>query len=268
MTALLADRLPLNERELGNLLVSDGLTLAPPPLHDLERFFRAWGRRVPFRIVRCGGMQIAVAPERHREAAAVGAAAIRMVQHWGLVGIDEVAARAETQTSKVISTETARRVVRALPRTCWLDGSDRRWFSLLGARSGALTAIGKVFAVADEVPLGELRAALVKALPAIAEVPVEAFARYVVEVARCTVAGDRARLARPAAVLTRPETTLLELLRAAGGSLDLATLRRRADAASLPDTTLGRLLRLSPLVLPIGRNCVRIVGGAVPSLVS
>jgi hypothetical protein len=227
---------------VGRLLVSDGLTLPPPPLGDLERFFRAWGRKAPFRIVRCGVTQIAVAPDRYREASVVGAAAIRMVQHRGLVG-------AEAQTSAVISTETARRVVRALPRICGLDGPDRRWFSLVGARSGLLTAVGKVAAVADELPL-------------------DAFERYLVEVSRCAVAGERVRLRGGArrAHTSRGDAARAPVRRRWGPRP--ATLRRSADTASLPVTKLGRLLRLSPLVLAFERDRVRLIGSAVTTFVS
>jgi hypothetical protein len=261
-----AERLPFAEGNVEVLRSSEQEMPAPLSLVNLARLYQARGQRVPFRILRRAGMTIAVASDMHAAAAAVIRSVLHMVENWGIVTTEAVAARAETLASSVVSVEVARRTLAALPRTCWLDGPDQKWLSLRGRAGHVGIAIRKVFSVSARVQLHELRTALSKAAPALLDVPKKALERYLVEIAGCTVDGTLVRRLNPLPIsaLSRGEAILVSLVETAGDDIELSVLRRRSLDASLPDTTLGRLLRLSPLVLPGAGDRIRVIGERAP----
>jgi hypothetical protein len=237
-------RLPVSAQRLEELLRGEGLARPPRNLAQLARLCRVQAGRVPFRVVRCGGMEIAVARAEH----AVATSALRLVRHWGLVSVQAVMDRARALTTEPVTAPTAFAVLDALLRTRWL-GADRRWFSFLDPHGQLETSLGKIFSIAPRVRLDELRAALAKGLPGAQHAPTEALGRYLVDLGRCTIDGVFVRRA-PAAGTSRPtrqEAAVVKLLEAAGRELEIGVLRRRARAVGLPRTTVNQLVRLSPL---------------------
>jgi len=265
VSMLLSDRLPLGEADIASLLVGEGLVPAPLDLPALARLYRAGGDEVPFQIVRCGGMTIAVRPGAGPLASQIGSVALRMALYWGLASVPAVAQRASAMTSAAIGEETTCRLLAAMPRVRWLDDERRHWFSVAGEAGRMEAALRKIFAVAPEVPLDELRAALARALPGAYEAPRRIFARCLVELGHCAIdAGEIARRDEPdrSSALSSQEALLVELLRQAGGQENAAALRQRALAARVPKTTVNQMLRQSPLFVPVEPAAIRLIGRA------
>jgi hypothetical protein len=241
----------------------------PTDVEGIEPDRRGTKRGRPvLRIVRSGGMEIAVSGTDHAAATLVATTAVHLVRHWGLVSAEAVIerARALAPTTVVGKIEpVARGVLGALPRTRWLGGSHR-WFSFVDAESQMAIAIAKVFAITPRIDIEQLRAALAKALPGLGVAPGQVFSDYLTQIAGCGLAGGFVRRAASArSCLTRAETAVVKMLEAAGGELDVKALRQRARTAALPRTTLERLIGLSPLFRQGEDRLVRLVGdGPLP----
>jgi hypothetical protein len=194
-----------------------------------------------------------------------------MVRYRGLASVRGVADRASALVSSPVTEAVAGRLLAAMPRVRWLDGDQRRrWFSLAGDTGRFEIALRKIFAVARAVPFDELGIALGRALAGAYEAPRQAIERCLVDMGRCQIGGDGVvRRVEPdtATALTPQETTLVDLIDAAGGTLDAPALRRGARAGGVAKTTVNQLLRLSPLFVPVASgapvaaSAFRLVGG-------
>jgi len=263
MASSFVEKLPMGLREMQASLASDGCPLECTALKDLVSYYQARGARAPFHIVRFGGMELAVAPNQTRVAAQVGAAAVRMVQHWGIVGAKTLAERAEVVSGGPVPIELVSKILGALPATRWLDGSARQWFSFAQRSNGLGDALDKVLSLNRKIPVTELRQALAKSYPSLVDAPESVFERYLADVAGWSVEEGRPQdHAGRADALTKPETILVGILTAVGGQVGPAALRRQAAAAGLSDATLTRLLRFSPLVMRTPSDDVRLLGEA------
>jgi hypothetical protein len=272
VSLLLGDRLPMADADIAALLVEQGVVPAPLDLPALARLYRAGGHEVPFQIIRCGGMAIAVDKGTGPLATQIGSTAIRMALYWGLASVRAVAERASAMTSSAVSEETAHRLLAAMPRVRWLDDERRRWFTVTGEAGRLEQAIRKIFAVAPAVPLDELRAALARALPGAHEAPRRIFSRCLVELGFGAIDADgaqgevvrRADGAEPhdPTALTPQEARMVELLAEAGGRQNATLLRQRGLAARIPKTTINQMLRQSPLFAPVEPSDIRLVGRA------
>jgi len=236
------------------------------------------------RIVRCGGMSIAVPLAEHAVATLIATTAIRLVHDWGLVNVPAVLDRARALGPATLADNAAWDVLVALPRTRWLD-REQRWFAFADAGGRFDAALDKVFAIIDRIRFDELRAALGRALIGARQAPAAVLRRGLVELGGCTIAPPAGRPApdklsaslverrRPpdpsqSRVLTHPEATVVELLAQADGELDTRTLRRHARAAGVARTTVNELIKSSPLLapvatarpLPAGSQRVRLIG--------
>lgn len=261
------ERLPLGLDQMRAVLASDGCAADCRELRDVLDYYRARAARAPFQIVRFGGMEIAVAPAQARLAAHVAAAAVRMVEHWGIVNRRALTERAEVIATASVPELFVEKIVTALPATVWLDGPAREWFSFKGKQrdSGLGQALDKIIALDRAIFVPELREALAKAVAAVNDLPLAAFERYLVEVGGCVIDGGRVSRPGPLATtaMSKPEAALVGILGVAGGRLDPSSLRRRAAEAGLSAATLTRLLRFSPLVARTQSDEIRLVG--VPS---
>jgi hypothetical protein len=228
-------------------------------------------RPTPLRRVRFGHAEIAVPECEHRAAAVTVRAALWMVQHWGIVSVAAVAERARALApgfgadALVVS-----RVLSAAPSTRWLDGPDRRWFSLTAPASQLEVTVRKVLAVATSVRIEDLRDGLIKAVPAVADAPYSVLEQFLRQIVRCTIEGaivwPDGQSSIGEALLSPAEAGLVAILREAGGALEPSALRRRALAASLPEATARRLLKVSPLFLPAPGGLIRLIGAGTPRL--
>ena len=238
------------------------------------------------RIVRCGGMTIAVPLAEHAVATVVATTAVRLVHDWGLVSVPAVIDRARALAPVPLSDLIAWDVVAALPRTCWLD-REQSWFAFTESLGRLGAALDKVFAVIDRdlavdetspaIRFDELRAALGRSLTGARQAPAPVLRRCLVQLTSCTIApatrrrapdklssslvsrapisradriaDDGSGLGTPA--LTHPEAVVVQLLAQAGGELEARTLRLRARAAGIARTTVNELIKSSPVLTPV-----------------
>src|SRR5215831_11043936 len=113
-----------------------------------------------------------------------------MVQHWGLVSVEAVAERARALAPHWgASASIASRLLEAAPSTRWLDGPDRRWFSLTAPTSQLEITVRKILSVATSVRIEDLRDGLTKAVPAVAAAPYGVLEQYLRQIVGCTVDG-------------------------------------------------------------------------------
>jgi hypothetical protein len=251
--------------------VDSSLTVSPPPSLAASPPGLPF-RRLAVRVVRCGGMEIAVPSGEHAAATLIATTAVRLVRDWGLCSVPAVVDRARALGRIPVADDAARSVLATLPRTLWLD-DDRHWFTFADPLGRLETALDKIFALLSEIRFDELRAALGRALIGAQEAPAAALALYLVELGRCAI-GHAApdKLVRrvpafindgeaaPAQPLTRPEAAVAQLLAQAGGELDARTLRRRARIAGVPRTTVNQLMKASPVLALVSPSRVRLIG--------
>jgi hypothetical protein len=189
ISRLLPSLLPMSSAELVRLLVDEGLATVDLTLEHLAEVYRGLDRQPPFRVVECGGIDIALGNDTNGFSATVVAAAVRLVSHWGLSSVASLVERVGVLRSAPTSRAFVCRVLVALPRLRWLD-STMKWFSFLGDRSRLARGIARVFAVARSVPFHELRRALGRGRARDQAVPGGVLTRYLSDVAHCQIDGD------------------------------------------------------------------------------
>lgn len=166
-------------------------------------------------------------------------------------------------TGKTPPADDIREVIRALPRTRWLDGSEMDWFTFALCDTRLTGALARIFAVAETVDLPILQKNLAKSLPVLLEVPTDAFRRYLAEAPHCILEGDRVRRVGDlfAASLTPgPEAVLVEILQRCGRQAQPSALRQQAARAGLSSTSVTRMLRFSPLVVRGPGGGIQLIG--------
>jgi len=174
-----------------------------------------------------------------------------------------VTERVGALTGRTHLADDIREVVRAIPRTRWLDGSQMDWFTFALSDTRLTDALARIFAVAEAVDLRILRKNLAKSLPVLLEVPADAFRQYLAGAPVCILEGDRVRRVghQFAASLTPgPEAVLVEILQRCGGQAQPSALRRHAARAGLSSTSVTRMLRFSPLVVRGPGDGIQLIG--------
>jgi hypothetical protein len=223
------------------------------------------------RIVRCGGMSIAVPRAEHAVATRVATTAVRLVHDWGLVNVAAVLDRARALGPAPLTDNAAWDVLVALPRTHWLD-REQHWFAFTDASGRFEAVLDKIFVIVERIRFDELRAALGRALIGARQAPAAVLRRCLVELGGCTIVPPTGRSApdklsaslverarpddplvgpRQPRALTHPEATVVDVLAQAGGEVDARTLRLQARTAGVARTTVNELIKSSPLLAPI-----------------
>ena len=183
---LLAERLPISMERLEDVLRGQGLSPAPKNLTEIARLFRTPRGRPPFRIVRGGGMEIAVNRDAFAMATGLVTAAVNMVRFWGLASAPAVIDRTRAQIRSPVVEPAAMDLLAALPRARWLDDA-RKWFTLNAPNGRLEVALDKIFSLTASVKLDELIAALAKSLPGARHAPADVMRRYLLEIDRCEI---------------------------------------------------------------------------------
>jgi hypothetical protein len=228
------------------------------------KLFKVADLPVPFRRVRRAGADVLVSPTSLASADTLISAATQMVLTFGVASVRAVIERVRSQDASVLDAAGAARVLATIPGFVWLDEATG-WFSFAHASSHVGVALRKIFAVADRLPLAELVSALAKRAATAATAPRPVLVRYLSEIVGCDVRDGwvEPRATFVPAELARAEGALVELLRAAGGSLTRPALRAQAAAAGIPPTTLREFVRKSPFVVTGSRGvCLLGSGGS------
>ena len=260
LTTLLRVHLPASAADLGDLLVTSGITTSPPPVDDLARAFRDRGLPVPFRLVRRLGGAMLVEPGSLASAEALLDAAAHLIFHWGICTLETVVQRARSFSARELSPRVAARLLAGLPRVRWLDESSE-WFSFAGCAGRVGVTLRKIFNAVDLVPLAELATALGKRVKVLATTPRATIEAYLVRVAGCEITDGHVRAGASLVpiALDGSERTIVTLIRRAGGELTARRLRALATAAGVKLAALRYFVRTSPLVIA-ERGRLRLVG--------
>jgi hypothetical protein len=195
---------------------------------------------------------------------AVARVATRFVRTWGFTTVGMVAQRFRlTTTSDEPRPVMARRALSRLRDLRWLD-ADHEWFTLVECDSPPSAALAKIMAVCGSVDLEDLVPALGKR-HSFGDAPASVVRAYLDELVG-RHERSRAWAAGPAiaSALTRAEQVLVDSLRDAGGSADIAILRRDAARRSISEEILTRTLAQSPLFMRVSRGTYRVVGTGLP----
>jgi hypothetical protein len=260
LTELLGQRLPLSAADLGRLLVVEGFAATPLTPVELAGAYKQLGRPVPFRLVRHRGAAVIVRPNAQAAALTVMTMAAQFVRWWGVAEVGSLIGRIRVTRPEATEEMFVRRVLAAMPQVCWLDGNGA-WFSLRGLRSRLGRVVSKVFGVLGQVTRADLLSVLWKGDAPLGHPPVPVILRCLADVLHCEVGGEHVRplpLLR-AETPTPAESVLLEALRAAGGELPLARLKRDVRG-QLPAWKVRHLVESSPLFVPGHPHRVRMIG--------
>jgi hypothetical protein len=259
---VLEQSMPIAGADLGRLLIQEGLATERVTLGHLASAYRRLGRPAPFLVITCDGLEIAVARSNHGFAATVTATAARLISQCGLSTVASLVRRVGMHRSAATSRSLVCRLLVALPRLRWLDAA-MEWFSFLGDRSHLARRITKVFAVADRVPIRELRAALRKGQPRALRVPATVLERYLCEIAGCAIEPEGVHVCvrdQHAVKLAGDEALVAKLLSGGRPQLAITELTDLASSASVPPARVRRVLLSSPLFLRTRGEQVRLVG--------
>jgi hypothetical protein len=237
---------------------------APEPIEVIS----APGLEAPSRVLRRGGANVRVAPERVASAEALVTGAVDCVRNWGLCTIDAVVSRLRALTDQPLGMTEAARILGTLPGFRWLD-RDSGWFTVATSNSRPRAALRKIFAVTERVLLRDLRAALSKQAEVFATAPADVVETYLAEIAGCEIWDGwvSVRTAGPAEPLGRDERTIVAMVADHAAEIAVRSLRVRAKRLGLSARTVLRVLRTSPLVVERGGR-LRLVGQPRPEFAS
>jgi len=191
---------------------------------------------------------------------AVEMVATRFVRTWGFTTVGMVATRFRlTTTGDAPRSVMARRALSSLRDLRWLD-EEHEWFTLLDSDSPMGSAFAKIVAVFGTVDGQDLLLALGKR-HSFGDAPERVVRAYLDElVSRHKRA--RAWSARTSSAPTREERIVVECLRGAGGTGELAVLRRAAELNSISADGLMRTLSRSPLFVRVARGTFALISHA------
>jgi hypothetical protein len=193
---------------------------------------------------------------------AVEMVATRFVRTWGFTTVSMVAQRFRlTTTGRAPRSVMARRALSGLRDLRWLD-EEHEWFTLLDSDSPTSIAFAKIVAVLGTVDRQDLLLALGKR-HSFGDAPERVVRAYLDElVSRHQWARAWSARTSSASAPTREERMVVECLRDAGGTAEIAVLRRAAEHNSISPDALIRTLSRSPLFVRVARGTFALVSHA------
>ncbi|MEA2700632.1 MAG: hypothetical protein QOI66_4903, partial [Myxococcales bacterium] len=261
ITGLLNRFAPMAGSAIDALLQQHGVASANLSLSSLVSTYADAGVSLPFRIARYDGTDVVVPMGQVELTTSVVTLAKRLVTDWGLVSVEQLVERLHSRGSAIEGSLIVRRILSCLPRLRWLD-DERAWFSFQGEKSHLGLDVRKVFAIAKRVSLCELRLALLKGRPQVAQAPLRTLEGYLSKVSNCEVDGDWVRPRGPAAApfLSVPERLVVGVLEQFGGEMPLGLLKEQVSLLPVAETALARIVKVSPLFMRTDGDRVRLVG--------
>lgn len=252
--------IPCHPSKLGKALVASGLVAVPPSFEEVRRAYRIHRVAAPFRIARRGGVALLAARDSITSIEALVTNAKRLVFHWGVCGVSALLDRLRAIRVLSLDTKAVTRVLTAIPRFRWIDQASG-WFSLVGANSRLMSAVRKIFTIADRVRRADLVQALVKQVHVLAKFPARAIDGYLRDILGCEICDGWVRLrAAPAqAALSRAERAVVQALRQHGGTLRARSLHEHASRMGITRRAVRTLVDTSPFITSRGDH-VRLLG--------
>ncbi len=261
--AFAAAAVPGDAASVEAALVAAGDLPANVTLADLLRIADQFGRRRSFSLVGMGATPLLVGPDGDRVVAEIRQAARRAIEHWGVVTVDEMAAKVA-----VAEAELVRWVLVGHPGFMWLD-EPSGWFWVPTRRNRLLNHIRKVLAVAtQDVTVAALRDAVRRHYR---WQGVAAPRRVLLEFCRHTpglvVEGNVIR-AEPTpnatSELSPNERVLVRVLSEHGGIMGRLAFQDACVAAGMNRSTFMVYLDNSPVLMKYARGVYGLVGHTPP----
>jgi hypothetical protein len=149
----------------------------------------------------------------------------------------------------------------------WLD-DDRHWIvPARPIRNRLANLVGKVFSVAPEISLPELRRAIARARRLAVVPPTPVLAKFLETFGLATIRNNRAIAAKdfcPAATLVGTEATLFDVLRSHGPALVWDRFRDLCMAEGMNPITFSIYLSGSPIIARVAQGIYSLAGAHIP----
>ena len=240
---------PLPTEEIAALLQQNGLARAPFHAHGLltaSEFLRLTHRLSLRRFEGADWFFKAGQDAILRKCMQISRS---IIKRCGVCSLGDLQAEIGEQTSEVISEETLRSWLLRLSSVQWLD-RDRLWFRLPTDGSSLETKLWKIFAVAPEIHLGELRQGLMRHYRS-AAAPPSAVLLQLCQHLGLETDGDIVRTRKelqPEGVLTEVEYTFYYILKLEGPLFQSVELEKRCLHYGMNVHTFWMYLMFSPIL--------------------
>lgn len=208
--------LPAMADDIETTLQAKGLSQRPFRIEGLLRAVDLKQQPAPFTLSRTGSRRIIFPIGKSPSLSVILRIARNIVTRWGIANVQDVAAKVAEHENKPADARLIARVLSAEPAFRWLD-EPRGWFRLCDLpRNALLTLMEKVFSVAPEIDVGELRNAISRhhRMQGFAP-PRTAMLELCRQASSLRVEGNRVIAkdpSRPEQVLTETEMTLVKVL--------------------------------------------------------
>jgi hypothetical protein len=146
--------------EIEATLSDHGLARAPFHLDGLLTAAEGLGIKVPFRIVKLRRKRIVVPPEATEVPKLIVQLAKKVVRHWGIATISDIAAQVQDETEQPITADFLMDILSSRKDFKWLD-QPGGWFWLSSVeKNRALNRTRKILSVASQIDISELRSGI------------------------------------------------------------------------------------------------------------
>jgi len=265
--ALLGERLPCPIEELETAMAEAGLTRVGMRLSGVEEAARLLGRPTPFSVVRVDQARLAVDPEHAEIPAAAVELAKKEIYYHGAATVGRIVETMREKALAPVEPAVVRQSLQQMAGFRWLD-EPTGWFRLAPTcKHGLPKAIEKVLAVAPEISVAAMRAAVSRNRRMWRDPPPEKvileFCRQMPSV-RCDgarVFADPPRDWRQ--VLTGVEARLVAILQEHGPVMDRGDLEDLCVRDGINRFSFHAFIACSPVIAQYGHSIYGLLGADV-----
>lgn len=262
--AWIEQRLPIPVERLEAELKDIGLSRIGLNLESIAESARLLQRRPPFRISRVGQGRLAVRAEQERVVPAIVELANKEVYYHGVASVRQITEQLSKRFADNVDAKLVEETLLQMPDCRWL-GERGGWFRLVDAcRHGLPRAIEKALAVAGQLTVEELRAALSRNRRLWKHPPPEAvLLEYCRQMPDVRIDGDRITAEPPRdwrTVLTGVELRLVEILSEHGPVLERSAIEELCAADGMNRFSFHAFIATSPVIVQCGHSVYGLLG--------
>jgi hypothetical protein len=263
-TSFIGSNLPAPAASLETRLQQAGLTSKPFRLEGIVSAARLLSRTLPFRISSLGKTRYVV-PALYPEFGDIAGEARQRVRKHGMVNIEEFLQSSAESNEAGRETGVLEAVLSYERDFRWLD-KRTGWFWLSETpRNCAVSRIRKMLAVANPLPLGEMRAGLARMGSPLA--PESTLLEFCRQIEGIIVRGNSISASPeiPATeVLNKTEWDLFQLLSENNGCMSNSDLICQSSVLGIKRPTFYQCVTYSPIVARFNGNHYRLIGASAP----
>jgi len=253
---------------LEEALSKAGLTAVGLRLENLAAAADLLSRPVPSRIARISGRRLAVRPDQLDVPAAVVEVARKEIYYHGVARIGRIDEVLSVKYPDRVGVALVSETLRLLDGFCWLDEASG-WFRIRSiSKHGLPKAVDKILAVAGELTVADLRAAVGRnrrmwKVPPPEKVLLE-FCRQTpgVRVRRDRIIADPPRNWKKA--LTGVEAKLVAILKKHGPIMERGALEDLCVGSGMNRFSFHAFIACSPVITQYGHSVYGLLGADVP----